>query len=49
MIDRLKCLLFGHKRGKPTGETKNPEGKVLSRSFKCPRCPATWTRKFGAS
>ena len=36
MINRLKCFLFGHKRGKRVEQTD---------TIKCPRCESTWTRK----
>lgn len=39
MIGKLKCLLFGHKRGKRLADTDNIE---------CPRCKATWIRKAAA-
>jgi len=49
MISRLKCLLFGHKRGKLTGVTKDAQQRDIARSFKCPRCSATWSRKVKAA
>jgi len=36
--------MLGHKRGKLTGITKDAQERPLSRSFKCPRCAATWSR-----
>lgn len=49
LLDRLKCRVFGHTHGKLTGYTKNPDGKTITRSFMCRRCPATWHRKVKAS
>lgn len=47
MIARLKCLIFGHKRGKFIQEDAGADG--THRGFRCPRCKATWTRKVKAA
>lgn len=39
----------GHKRGKLTGLTKTAEEKITSKTFKCPRCDETWSRKVKAA
>lgn len=44
MIARLKCLLFGHLRGKRLTEVTTTS-TVPVNHFRCPRCSATWTRK----
>jgi hypothetical protein len=48
-INRLRCRMFGHLRGKrmlrvamPVGTQNNVIG------YQCPRCGATWTRKVKA-
>lgn len=48
MTGWIKCLFLGHKKGKATAETKHADGKTILRSYKCPRCPATWSRKVKA-
>ncbi len=49
MINFLKCMFGYHGRGKPTGETRSAGGNTIARSYKCPRCTATWTRKVKAA
>ena len=44
MIGKLLCKLFGHKRGKKVSGMGLDDG-TLFRSYACPRCAATWTRK----
>jgi len=48
MIGKLKCLLFGHKRGKLVGTTTNPNGPNFVH-FQCPRCghQTVYKRKVG--
>lgn len=43
MIARLKCWLWGHKRGKKVGEQGTPAG--IERIYECPRCRSRWVRK----
>lgn len=48
MIARLKCLLFGHKRGKRVApqDVRNPVAvNAPTNVFACPRCGAQWDRK----
>ncbi len=47
MIARLKCLLFGHKRGKRI-DAVGSTSTVPMNHYQCPRCKATWTRKAKA-
>lgn len=47
MIARLKCWLFGHKRGKRLLMVTTTS-TVLVNTYECPRCKATWTRKVKA-
>ena len=44
MIGKLKCWLFGHKRGK---RVPNPTRVFIW--YRCPRCNATWSRKVKLS
>ena len=51
MIARLKCWLWGHKRGKrifSTGGAIGTEPLPNEAMYQCPRCKATWTRKVKA-
>lgn len=45
MINKLKCFLFGHKRGKRADDMPLEPGRIW---YRCPRCPATWARKVKA-
>ena len=40
MLNKIKCFLFWHKRGKRTGISSD-----LGVQFHCPRCRAVWNRK----
>lgn len=46
MISKLKCWLFGHKRGKRVVYTVGGPESDGEREYECPRCEATWTRKI---
>lgn len=46
MIAKLKCWLFGHKRGKRVVYTVGGPESDGEREYECPRCEATWTRKI---
>lgn len=48
IIDKLKCRISGHKRGKRIGQATSSNGKTFN-DFQCPRCTATWTRKVKAA
>ena len=47
-IAAITCFFRGHVRGKFTGLTKDAQDRIILRSFKCPRCEATWSRKSRA-
>ncbi len=47
MIARLKCILFGHKRGKRVGQATTNGGNTFN-DYECPRCNERWTRKAKA-
>jgi uncharacterized C2H2 Zn-finger protein len=42
MIFKLKCWMFGHRRGKRTYVVAVNVGE---QAYMCPRCGATWKRK----
>lgn len=51
MIARLKCWLWGHKRGKrvhPSAVANPTAVNGPEATFQCPRCKAIWTRKVKA-
>lgn len=55
IIDKLKCRISGHKRGKRIA-TINDGGVWDAKhagfpcaQIECPRCTATWTRKVKAA
>lgn len=48
MIARLKCWLWGHKRGKRVVYTVGVPESDGQREYQCPRCKAIWTRKVKA-
>ena len=44
ILGRLKCfLLRKHQRGKRIAQTQE------AKTYRCPRCAATWTRKVRAA
>ncbi len=50
ILSKLKCVLFGHKRGKAHSLIRAQDSeKVIARMFICPRCSSTWTRKVKAT
>lgn len=49
LIYALICKFTGHRRGRCTGETLDATKRVIARTFKCPRCASTWSRKRKAA
>jgi len=45
MLNKLICLIKGHKRGKRDADLAVNPGE---RAYRCPRCGATWSRKVKA-
>ena len=48
LCGRIKCLFWGHRRGKKIGEAIKPDGTPHYAEYillSCPRCGAKWNRK----
>lgn len=42
LFGKIACMLLGHKRGKRIAQSQ------AEKTYRCPRCAATWTRKVRA-
>lgn len=44
-IEKLKCKIWGHLRGKFKTALLNDKGQNAGSVYACPRCGDCWTRK----
>lgn len=42
---KIQCRLFGHRRGKLTGQVFEAATNIWHKAYYCQRCGATWHRQ----
>ena len=42
---RVLCKLFGHRRGKLSGQVFEAETNIWHKAYYCPRCGTAWHRQ----